>query len=89
MSNGNKPFKKPTFSFEFSDEFDAKRFYSFAAHTRASNVQYPYAVDGSGKKNPKKVLVTGIGSVVDDVYLQSVLVAEAEKLGGHYIFRAN
>ena len=89
MSNGNKTFKKPTFSFEFSDEFDAKKFYIFAAHTRASNVQYTYAVDGSGKKNPKKVLVIGIGSAVDDVYLQSALVAEAEKLGGHYIFRAN
>ena len=88
MSNGNKPFKKPTFSFEFGDEFDAKRFYSFASQTRASNVQYTYAVDGSGKKNPKRVLVTGIGSAVDDVYLQSALVAQADKLG-HYIFRAN
>ena len=88
MSKMKNPFKKPTFSFEFHDESTAKRFYNFAMDTNATLVQFPFHPSGNCTRNKQKVLVTGIGNLVEDGILQSLLCEEAEKIG-HFIFRAN
>lgn len=87
MSKTKNPFKRPTFMFEFDDELSAHRFYNCAMSSQANLVQHPFEKELNCKQNFKKVLVTGLGSIVFDTILCDMLCEEAKKLGGHYIPR--
>ncbi len=76
--------KKPAYMYKFNDETAAATFLEQANQLRESKfVQHP--IDAKTQvRDPKKVLVTGSGSLIFDTNLKNKLDSLASELDGSY-----
>lgn len=79
----NNPPRGVSLLFSFQDIVQAREFHDLAfRNINTTNVQYPLANDGSGRRILNRVLVIGTGSFVFDTLLENQMMTEAKRLGG-------